>query len=367
MGASKSRSDYILISMFALLIIFGLWMLSSAGVAVGIDRFNDPYFFVKRQFFFGLLPGIVAFLVAAKIPFSWWRHISFVLFICAIILLILVFIPGLGVSYDTGARSWLRLFGISFQPAEVMKLCLILYMAAYLAKMKDTIKDFSNGLVPILGMSLIPVLLVALQPDIGTTAILCTILMIMLFVANVKISHLSLLVCIAGIAFWLMIMAAPYRAERLMTFLHPELDPQGQGYHINQAFLAIGSGGWFGRGLGHSLQKFQYLPEVHADSIFAVIAEEMGFLVIVFCLVLIVAIAWRGSRIAMRSDDDFSKFVVIGISSWFVVQSLLNIGAIVGLLPLTGVPLPFVSHGGTSLLINMFAAGMIIQASTKII
>jgi cell division protein FtsW len=187
----------------------------------------------------------------------------------------------------------------------------------------------------------------------------------MLFLAQSKLSHLGLLASLAIAGFIIMILAAPYRAERLMTFLHPELDPQGQGYHINQAFLAIGSGGWFGLGLGHSRQKFQYLPEVHADSIFAIGSEELGFIVISGFLILLLLICLRGFLIAKNSGDPFGTYLVGGIIAWFTIQSILNIGAMVGLLPLTGVPLPFVSHGGSALMIGMVAMGMVIRVSKE--
>jgi cell division protein FtsW len=204
---------------------------------------------------------------------------------------------------------------------------------------------------------------VVLQPDIGTVAILFSIVFGMLFLAGAKYLHMGSLAALGLVGLILMVMIAPYRAARLTTFLHPELDPQGIGYHINQAFLAVGSGGIFGLGLGHSRQKFQYLPEVHADSIFAVIAEEMGFLFVTALVVLFVLIALRGLMIAKSAPDKFAKLLVAGIITWLMVQSFLNIGAMVGLLPLTGVPLPFISHGGTALMVAMAAGGILINVS----
>lgn len=187
----------------------------------------------------------------------------------------------------------------------------------------------------------------------------------MLFFAEATYRHLGLLAVVGVIAFLVMIWAAPYRAERFMTFLHPELDPQGQGYHINQAFLAIGSGGLLGLGLGHSRQKFQYLPEVHADSIYAVMAEELGFFVAAGFVVLLLYICLRGLRIAKSAPDTFGRILMIGIIMWFMAQAFLNIGAMVGLLPLTGVPLPFVSHGGTALMVTLAGVGIMVNISKQ--
>ena len=356
-------SDYVLLTYFAILVFFGLLILSSAGVAVGLDRFGDPYFFIKRQLLQGFLPGVILFFVAAKIDYHSWKKLSLPIFIIGIILLLLVFIPGIGSSYTTGSKSWIVLGGFSFQPAEAMKLALVVFLSAILAKQGKSIKNFQHGFLVALGLGMIPVAMVALQPDIGTTFILFLIVFALLFLSEAKMSHILALLLIAIVGFAFIIMVAPYRAERFTTFLHPELDPQGQGYQINQAFLAIGSGGWLGLGLGHSRQKFQYLPEVHADSIFAVLSEEMGFLVTVGFITLLFLITLRGFGISKNAPDTFGRLLVGGIISWFIVQSLLNIGAMVGLLPLTGVPLPFVSHGGSALMIGMIGMGIVINVS----
>lgn len=361
----KKSADYVFLTYFIILLVFGLLMLSSAGVAVGLERFDDPYFFIKRQLLFGVLPGIILFLIIAKIDYHFWKKLALPIFVVSVVGLLLAFIPGIGTTHNTNAHSWISFFGYSFQPAEAAKLGLIIYAAGFLSTMGDKLKDLKEGFLVALGVGMIPVLLVALQPDIGTTAILFGILILLLFFAEADIKHLLVLILVALLGFGIMIMAAPYRAERFTTFLHPELDPQGQGYHINQAFLAIGSGGWLGLGLGHSRQKFQYLPEVHADSIFAITAEEMGFVMTLAVLSLFVLILLRGLSIARHAPDDFGKLLVAGILSWFMIQTLLNIGAIVGLLPLTGVPLPFISHGGSALIIAMAGLGMIINVSKQ--
>lgn len=359
----RAEVDYVLLSCFFLLLVFGLIMLTSASSVSAFDRFGDTYFFIKRQLLFGVLPGIVAFFFFSKLPFDWVKKIGHAIFVASLLLLIGVLIPGVGETFSTGARSWLVLGGISFQPSEMAKLGLIFFLAAQLAVRGKDLQDFQKGFLVVLGMGMIPIGLVMLQPDIGTASILFSLLFGMLFVAQAKWSHLGGVAVVAVLAFALLIAIAPYRAARFTTFLHPELDPQGIGYHINQAFLAIGSGGWFGVGLGHSQQKFQYLPEVHADSIFAVIAEETGFVMTVGFLILFIYTMLRALRLAKETQDPYKMYVISGIVLWLSVQFFFNIAAMVGLMPITGVPLPFVSHGGTALALNLAAVGIIINLS----
>ena len=363
---ASGHADYVFIGYASAIILFGLVLLSSAGVAVGLDRFNDSYFFIKRQIMYGLIPGLALFFIMAKIPFIWWKKSALPLFVLSIILLALVFIPGIGSTNNTFAKSWLNLGGFSFQPIEAAKLSLIAYLAAVLSKMGNELEHATvQGFISVFLIALIPVGMVALQPDTGGMFILGSIIVTMLWFGRAKFTHLLVVILLGLVAFGVMIIAAPYRAERFMTFLHPELDPQGQGYHINQAFLAIGTGGWFGRGLGHSTQKFQYLPEVHADSIFAVAAEELGYVMMIGFLVLYILFMRRGFTIAAKSDDEFGKLLVLGIMTWFVLQSFMNIGAMVGIMPLTGVPLPFISHGGSALMIGMGALGIVVNVSKR--
>lgn len=365
MSKAKTAADYILIGYFALLLVFGLLALTSAGAAIGYDRFGDRYFFLKRQMMFGVLPGIVAFFIMAKIPYQRWMRLRYPIYGVMLLLLLLVFIPGIGSSLNTGARSWLSLGNFTVQPAEFAKLGLVICLAAFLAQKGKEILDIKRGFLIVLGLGLIPIGLVVLQPDIGTASILFGILFGLLFLANANLLHMVGLALAGASGFALMIIVAPYRAARLMTFLHPELDPLGIGYHINQAFLAIGSGGWFGLGYGHSRQKFEYLPEVHADSIFAIFAEELGVIFAVGMVVLFILIAIRGFSIAKRAPDQFGRLLASGIILWIIIQSFFNIGAMIGLMPLTGVPLPFVSHGGTALLIVLAAVGILINISKQ--
>ncbi len=362
---SKKQADYTFLAYFIILLLFGLVMLSSASSAVGHSKFGDGYFFIKRQLLFGLLPGLVLFFVFSKLHYQRLKHFATSVYGITLLLLILVFIPGIGTSLNTAANSWLSIGNYTFQPAEFAKLGLVIFLATYLTAKGDRLADFKEGFLVAVTLGILPILLVVLQPDIGTVSILFSIVFGLLFVARTNLSHVTALAAAGIVAIIILIIVAPYRAARLTVFLHPELDPQGIGYQTNQALVAVGSGGILGLGLGHSRQKFQYLPEVHADSIFAVIAEEMGLIVTVFFVFLLGAIAYRGFQIAQRTPDEFGRLLMIGILVWFMTQSFLNIGAMIGLLPLTGVPLPFVSHGGTALMISMAAVGIMINVSKE--
>lgn len=365
MSTKSLKSDSAFLVYFLLVLIFGLVFLTSASSVIGFDKFHDTYFFVKHQLLYGVLPGLLGLLFFAKFDYQKLRSWSPTLFIGSLILLFLVFIPGIGSALNTGNRSWIVLPFFSFQPAEFAKFALIVYFSAFLAKMGDGIKNFKEGFLVALGVAMIPVVFVMMQPDIGTMSILCFIIFGLLFIADSKMSHMSLLALTAVLGFMVIIAIAPYRLARFTTFLHPELDPQGIGYHINQSFIAIGSGGFFGTGLGQSRQKYQYLPEVQADSIFAIISEEMGFFLTIAFLMLFLLFIQRGLKIAKNSDDLFARFLVTGIMIWFIGQAFLNIAAMVGLMPLTGVPLPFVSHGGTALAVALCAVGVVLNVSKR--
>lgn len=357
------KPDKILLFVISSLLVFGLVMIASAGVAYSKVRFGDAYFFFKRQLFFGFLPGLVLLYISQKIDYTFWKKIAFPFFVASIALLVLVFIPGVG-SKIYGASRWIQLGPIpSFQPSEMLKLSLILYLAAWLESRGERIKDFFEGLAPfVMIISLISFLLIK-QPDMGTLGVIILIAISMFFVSGSKISHI-LAMGAAGLALlFVLIKTEAYRMSRFLVFLHPEFDPQGVGYQINQALLAIGSGGIFGVGLGHSLQKFNYLPEPVGDSIFAIIGEELGFVGVAVLIIFFVILAMRGLRIAKNAPDTFSRLVAAGIVSWIFFQALINISAISGIIPLTGIPLPFISYGGTSIVFLMIGAGILLNIS----
>ena len=361
MPQSKKIDKTLLYIIFALL-AFGLVMIASAGIAYSRSRFGDPYFFFKHQLFYGVLPGLLILYVVQKIDYNYWKKISFPLFISSVVFLILVFIPGIGTKIY-GANRWIQLGSFSFQPSEMLKLSLVLYLAAWLESRNERVKDFYEGLVPFLAIIALVSFLLEKQPDMGTLGVIILIAISIFFVSGAKISHLVLIGASGLAALLLLIKMEAYRMNRFLVFLHPEVDPRGIGYQINQALLAIGSGGIFGLGLGHSFQKFNYLPEPVGDSIFAIIGEELGLVGAMALVILFIFFALRGLRIAKNIEDTFARLVVCGIVAWVAAQAFINISAISGLIPLTGIPLPFISYGGTSLIFLMVAMGILLNIS----
>lgn len=358
----ENTIDNVFLISIAILTVFGLAALTSASGPLAYNKFQDSYFFIKRQIMFGLIPGLALLFIFFKLNFEKWRKLSWLPFLGSVVLLSLVFIPAFGATIN-GARSWINIFGFNFQPSEVAKLALIIFAAYLLSDRKRNLENWQMGLLPILTLLSPVIILVLLQPDIGTLSIMLMILLMMLFEARVPKKYLFVLGGLALVAFAFLVFLKPYRLQRISIFMHPELDPQGVGYQINQAFLAVGSGGFWGLGIGQSRQKFQYLPEVNSDSIFAIIAEETGFLISVGLIILITIIGLRVLKIAQASDSEFGRLLAVGIMVWFTWQSFLNIGAMVGALPLTGVPLPFISHGGSALMSELAAVGLILNIS----
>ncbi len=362
---ASGQIDYLFLGIVATIVFFGLIMLASASAPSAYSEFSDSYYFVKHQIIFGLIPGIAGLFLFARVPYTFWKKHAWNLLLLSIVLLVLVFIPGLSAGIGS-AHSWISIGGVfSVQPSEIVKLTFLFYLAAWLAERgKHGVRDMHSGFLPFVMVLGTIMVLMILQPDLGTMSILAATALVVYFIAGAPLAYVGGLIAagISGLA--LLIGIAPYRAARFTTFLHPELDPQGIGYHINQALLAIGSGGFFGLGYGHSRQKFAYLPEVVNDSIFAVMAEEMGFVIACVVIGLFLAFLWRVITIAQAAPDNFAKFVVIGVGAWISIQALVNIASMVSLMPMTGVPLPFISYGGTSLAISLAAVGVVLNIST---
>lgn len=338
-------------------------MLSSAGTALSYKQFNDGYYFLKHQIAFGFIPGLFLFYVLSRIDYKIWKKFAFPILLLSIFLLLLVFIPGLGTSHGTGSQSWVEIFGISFQPSEFVKLTFLLYLASWLSKKDEKVKDFIYGLLPFLIILGIIVFLVL--PDAGTMVIILSMAFVVYFIAGANILHLIGISGLGALLIYFLIKLKPYRVARFMTFLHPELDPRGIGYHINQALLAIGSGGLWGRGFGHSRQKFLYLPEPVGDSIFAIISEEMGFFAAAGIILVFLCLFYKGIQIAKKAPDEFGKLLGVGIMSWIIIQAFINVSGMIGLMPMTGVPLPFISYGGSSLMTSMAGIGIMANISKQ--
>ncbi|MBI2551820.1 putative lipid II flippase FtsW [Candidatus Uhrbacteria bacterium] len=358
MKTHANPPDYVFLSLVGALGVFGLIVLASASSVFSFEKFGSSFYAVKHQLIFGVAPGVILFLIASRVPYQFWRSVAVPFFILVLLLLILVLIPGIGSTFG-GSRSWFTVGSFSFQPAEVAKLGLLVYLAAWLESRASVLRDLRSGFIPFVGVVALLGLLLMLQPDLGTLGMIVAMVFFLAFAAGFRMTHLISAVVGAFVLLAALIKVAPYRAARLTSFIHPELDPQGIGYHINQALLAVGSGGLFGVGFGHSRQKFRYLPEVTGDSIFPILAEELGFVISAGLIILILAILSRMFRIARDAPDDFSRFLVIGIAGWFGIQSFINIGAMLGIFPLTGLPLPFVSYGGTALAVEGLAVGIV--------
>ena len=360
-----AKPDYFLVALIFIITFFGLLVLSSASSIESYRQYKNIYYLFWHQVTNGLLPGVILFLILSCFDYKKLEKYTVWFFIISVFMLILVFIPGVGVHYSS-AKSWLNFGFFSFQPTEVIKLLLILSLAGWFSyRGKEMNSDFWNGLVPFTFMLVVISGLVILQPDLGTLLVIATIAFAVYFSAGAKISHIFALLAAGVAGAVILIISAPYRAARLLAFLHPELDPSGICYHINQALLAVGSGGFFGLGFGQSQQKFAYLPEVIGDSIFAIVAEELGFLFATALIILFLLLAWRGFLLVQSAPDDYARYIIIGIISWFVLQAFFNIAAMIGLIPLTGIPLPFISYGGTALASCLAASGILINISRQ--
>ncbi|MFA6429023.1 MAG: putative lipid II flippase FtsW [Patescibacteria group bacterium] len=351
--------DPTIIALTVALTIFGLLMLMSASGPIAVQRTGDALYYVARQLKNGVLPGAFLFLFFSFVDYRKWRSVAFLALIVSIGLLITVFLPGIG-QMRGGSRSWVDFGGFAFQPSEFVKLTFLVYLSAWLAGRQGT--DAHNpqtGLAPFLLALGAIILLLIMQPDTGSMAVIVGMSLLLYLISGAPLSWFIGL-CGAGVGMVaLLIWKSPYRAARFMTFMHPEIDPQGIGYHINQAVLAIGSGGFWGLGYGHSRQKYLYLPEAESDSIIAVMGEELGLIGITVFLALMGYLVWRCFKIARESADPFGAYLAAGVGSWIGVQTFLNIGSMIGIMPMTGVTLPFFSHGGSSMVILLAAMGLV--------
>lgn len=362
MNLSHGRPNILLLSCVVLLVVMGFAMLASASQVLGFSKFGDSYYFLKHQAAHAVI-GVVLFFVFYFFPTTYWRRFAVPLYFVGIGLLVVVLLPG--VSYGT-ARSWIQLGGLSVQPSEIMKLLMIFFFAYWFERRVEFRSSFSKGLVPFLVYLGVPLALVALQPDVGTMIVLIAIGCAMYVVSGAPWKHFVVLVVVGVLAVGCLIAIAPYRLNRVMVLLNPELDPQGVGYHARQAIDAVESGGVLGLGFGKSVSKFHFLPEAPADSIFAIYAEELGFVFVLLLFGLFAGIVSKGYWIAQRAPTQFESFASVGVVTWVSVQSIVNIGAMVGLLPLTGVPLPFLSYGATALVSLLAAMGFLLNVSKNV-
>ena len=341
--------------------LFGIIMIYSASYIWAEYKFNDPFKFVKHQGLFFII-GIIMMLITSKIPYKVYFEKANTLLLISIILLILVIIPGIG-TVRNGSRSWFGIGSFGIQPSEFAKLTLIIFTSKYLTKNEKNLKYIKKGVLPILGIVILVFGLIMLQPDFGTGMIILVSIIGLLFVSGVDFKFFIRLGLIGVVGIVLLIAIAPYRLERILSFLNPWSDPLGSGFQIIQSLYAIGPGGLFGQGFMNSRQKHFYLPEPQTDFIFSIISEEFGFLGILIVATLFTIIIFKGFKIAQNSGDKFAKFLAFGITFGLAFQAILNLMVVVGLIPVTGVTLPFLSYGGSSLLITLISMGVLLNIS----
>jgi len=373
-GLMFRRMDFLLLGITVVLTLFGLAMISSVSVfesyqitqrlvAQGLRDAPSNSFYLWRSFRHVLF-GFSAMSIVALIPYRLWQRLAFPLFGMTLLLLFAVFIPGLRAEYGT-AQSWLRLGFLSLQPSELLKLTMIFYLALWLQKREQLISTWKEGFIPFATLLSLSTILVALQPDLGSFLVLSSIAVVMFFVAGGNIGHVILGGTMAAILGLPLILQKDYIRNRFRAFLSPE-DPsisETIGFQIKQALIAIGSGGAFGVGYGKSVQKFGYLPEVQADTIFAAMAEELGFFRLLIIIAMFGIFIWRGYKIAREAPDRFGFLVATGITTWIAFQTVLNFSVNLALFPLTGITLPFISYGGSSLISLLLAVGILLNIS----
>ena len=355
------KVDLILLISIIIISLFGIIMIYSSSYVWAEYKFNDSFKFVKNQALFFII-GIIIMYYVSKIPFKFYFENSNKILILSLILLILVIIPGIG-TVRNGSRSWFGIGSFGIQPSEFAKIALIIFTSKYLVKNEKELKYIKKGVLPIIGIVLLIFGLIMLQPDFGTGMIILMSIIGLLFVGGVDFKFFLRIGIVGIIGIAGLIIIAPYRLKRILSFLNPWSDPLGSGFQIIQSLYAIGPGGLFGQGFLNSRQKHFYLPEPQTDFIFSIISEEFGFLGIIIISILFLIIIYRGFKIAFTSNEKFSKYLAFGITFSLAFQTLLNLMVVVGLIPVTGVTLPFLSYGGSSLLVTLFNMGILLNIS----
>ena len=356
--------DIFLLIVVLTLVGIGLIMVLSASSIQALSNYGDTYYFFKRQLAWAVL-GLGAMLFLARMDYHFWGKIGRVIILVALGILIIVLIPQVGYIAG-GARRWLVFGPVVVQASEVAKFALIIYLAGYLAGKNEKVIKSLDGLWPPLLIIALVLYLIILEPDLGTAVSIGITIFLMLFAAGVKLQHLGVLVLVAAPFLYYFVMGEAYRRQRFLAFINPWKDPLDSGFHIIQSLYALGSGGLFGLGFGQSKQKFFYLPAPSTDFIFAVLGEELGLIGGGLILVLFFLLAWRGLAIAINAPDLLGTLLAVGLTAMIIVQVLINIGVVTGSLPVTGISLPFISYGGSSLVIMLSAVGILLNISRQL-
>ena len=355
------KIDYKLFILVILISLFGILMIYSASSIWSLYKFNDEFRFLKMQSFFFIL-GLILMIFTSKIDYIKYKNNSNKILLICFIFLILVLVPGIG-TIRNGSRSWFGIGGLGVQPSEFMKLGIIIFTSKYLSNNQKEVRNIVKGVFPIIFITLIAFFLIMLQPDLGTGAIILVSVVGLLFVSGVDMSFFIKIGALGLLGLTGLIIAAPYRIKRIVSFINPWTDPLGSGFQSIQSLYAIGPGGLLGMGLFNSVQKHFYLPEPQTDFIFSIISEELGILGILIVSILFISIFKRCIKIAINCNNLFGKYLVFGITFQIAFQTILNLSVVVGLVPITGVTLPFLSYGGSSLLITMISIGIILNVS----
>jgi len=357
----KLSPDLWLFGLVVALVSLGVVMVYSASAIIAADRFGDPYFFLRKQLFWAVL-GMGCLWGAMLVDYRRLERLVVPMLVVSFVLLVLVLLPPFGQSIN-GTRRWFRAGPLSFQPVELAKLSLVLYLAAFLTRRHELVRSFGKGLLPLLLVAGVMAGLTILQPDLGNSLALVLLTLALAYLAGARVIHMLAVAAAALPVVAMLIAMKPYRWRRMVAFVDPWDDPQGSGFQIIQSFLALGSGGWIGRGLGESKQKLFYLPEPYTDFIFAIIGEELGLIGAGLVITLFALVIWRGLRVGLHAPDAFGSYLALGLTLMLATQTVVNLGVVMGALPTKGLPLPFISFGGSALLTSMVAAGVLLNIS----
>lgn len=361
--AKRARVDSVLLGLVVTLTVCGVLIFLSAAVGLVARGATHISSVVFNHVVLGIGIGACALAVCALLDYKIWKTYAPYIYGAALLLTGLVFVPGIGFEH-AGSKSWLDVFGFSFQPSEVLKVATVIFAASLFSSLREKMRTM-QGVLALFGVLVAPSAILIFQPDYGTLGILLITIGCMFVVAGAHIRDILLLAVGAALAFTLLITLVPHAQDRFTTFLHPDQNPQGEGYQIRQSLIAVGSGELFGRGFGKGVQKFTYLPEPMGDSIFAVLGEELGFVGAVTIVFLFLCFALRGFFVAARAPDMFGALLAVGISAYLVIEAFINIATMIGLAPITGIPLTFISQGGSAALASLTAAGILLGVSRK--
>lgn len=348
-------------SIVAVLVGVGVVMIYSASAIYAYSNMGDSLYYLKRHLIY-LVMGLILMFIAMSVDLKHVKRFSKPMLGVSIILLILVLIPHIGKEIS-GAKRWFKLGPVNFQPSEFAKIAILIYIADFIARKKELVKSFIHGYVPAMAVLGVTVGLILLEPDLGTAATISVITVMMLYTGGLRVSYIIASLLASLPLLYVLLFRVPFRRKRLMIFLNPWADKRGTGFQIIQSFIALGSGGLFGVGLGQSRQKLFYLPASHTDFIFSIIGEELGFLGTASVVVLFILFVWEGMKVVMKSSGLFEKMLSFGIVSTIALEAIINIGVTAGALPTKGLPLPFISYGGSGLIFHLMAVGLLLNAA----